>query len=277
MSSKIFFMEIFNEILKVNGKEIMVVYDISGTIWFKFKDILKILGYTAKINRLKEFNINKNNITNYDKINILLTSNKPENMQRKSKFINESGLYELLTVAKKPIAKIFMDKYFSEIMPEIRKNGQYKLNETDRNKLIRINKNLEKDKLILINNQRNIIYPIGYALYIITRVVHNKKHYKLGFTSNLNKRLKVYNTSSPNKFFYNFYIMVNNNQIDTCIKKILKNDEYIKNKEYYLIKLKRILKFINSCDPTLNKICCGYCLKCYTFEKIHYHKCKYIN
>ena len=29
-------------------------------------------------------------------------------------------------------------------------------------------------------------------------------------------------------------------------------------------------------DKSLNKICCGYCLKCYSFKKIKLHKCKYI-
>ena len=30
------------------------------------------------------------------------------------------------------------------------------------------------------------------------------------------------------------------------------------------------------CDESLNKICCGYCLKCYNFTKIKLHKCKYL-
>ncbi len=48
----------------------------------------------------------------------------------------------------------------------------------------------------------------------------------------------------------------------------------IENKEYYLAKLSRILQFIHSCEKSLNKICCGYCLKCYKFNKIKQHKCK---
>ncbi len=71
--------------------------------------------------------------------------------------------------------------------------------------------------------------------------------------------------------------MVEDKSIDNCIKNIMKNDEFIKNKEYYLTKLNRILKFINSCDKSLEYICCGYCLKCYNFNKIKQHKCKYSN
>ena len=36
---------------------------------------------------------------------------------------------------------------------------------------------------------------------------NNKKYYKIGITGNLNKRLKVYNTSQPNKIFYDYFII----------------------------------------------------------------------
>ena len=144
------------------------------------------------------------------------------------------------------------------------------------------------------NNLRNIVYPKGNAIYLISKIVreraealsprletpsvsnvHNKKYYKIGITGDLNKRLKVYNTAYPNKIYYNYFIMVKSKSIDNCMKNIMKNNEFIKNKEYYLAKLSRILEFIKSCDLNLDNICCGYCLKCYKFSKIKLHKCKY--
>ena len=196
-------------------------------------------------------------------------------MQKTSKFINESGLYELLSKSTKPLARTFMDKYFTDIMPEIRKNGQYILSKLDKNKTNEINKELKQENIELKNNLRNIVYPKGNAIYLISKIVHHKKYYKIGFTKNLNKRLKVYNTGLPNKIHYNYFIMVKSKHIDSCMKNIMKNNEFIKNKEYYLAKLSRILEFIKSCDIKLDKICCGYCLKCYRFNKIKLHKCKY--
>jgi hypothetical protein len=64
--------------------------------------------------------------------------------------------------------------------------------------------------------------------------------------------------------------------IDICIKNILHNEEFIKNKEYYKSSLNKILKFIKICNQKINKICCGYCLKCYKLDDISNHKCKYI-
>jgi hypothetical protein len=70
--------------------------------------------------------------------------------------------------------------------------------------------------------------------------------------------------------------MVNDESIDRCIKNIMHNEEFIRNKEYYKSSLAKILRFIKSCDKRINEICCGYCLKCYNFENITLHKCKYL-
>jgi hypothetical protein len=64
--------------------------------------------------------------------------------------------------------------------------------------------------------------------------------------------------------------------IDKCIKNVLKNKEFIKNKEHYVINTKQIIKVINKCDERIKSICCGYCLKCKKLETIIKHKCKYL-
>lgn len=48
----------------------MIVYDIDGNIWFKYKDILRALGYTASLKHLKNFNINKMYIIRYNKLKV---------------------------------------------------------------------------------------------------------------------------------------------------------------------------------------------------------------
>jgi prophage antirepressor-like protein len=42
-----FFMDVFNKLLKINDKTIMIIFDVNGNIWFKFRDLLKALGYTS--------------------------------------------------------------------------------------------------------------------------------------------------------------------------------------------------------------------------------------
>jgi hypothetical protein len=139
-------------------------------------------------------------------------------------------------------------------------------------------KDLDKHKQnnkILLNNQRKIKYPIGNALYIFYKNKDNNKYYKLGYTKNLNTRLTTYNTGLLNKILYDYYILVDNNTIDKCTKKLLENTQYIKNKEYYSISLTKIINFIKSCDGNIDTICCGYCNKCILYNKISSHNCKY--
>jgi len=273
-------MDIFNDILKINDTNVIIIYDIDGNIWFGLRDILKVIGYRSLENAMATIYIDKKNKKYYNKIDSYGQLEGSKNMLKPNKiFINESGLYEILSKTSKPLAKIFMDKYFTDIMPTIRKTGSYKLHKSDKLKLDKVNKKLNSIKQSnksLTNNQRNIIYPIGYALYVITKIINKKKYYKIGYTKNLNKRLKVYNTGEPNKILFNYYLIVKDKKIDSCIKKIMKNEEFIKNKEYYMTTLNKILKFISKCDKTLNKINCGYCLELYDFDNIKDHKCKYI-
>ena len=89
-----------------------------------------------------------------------------------TRFINEYGLYILLTNSKKKLAVNFRNELFSNIIPQIRKTGTYSINKNKQNKLNKLNKlnnrlhQLEESNKNLKNNQKNIIYPIGSALYI---------------------------------------------------------------------------------------------------------------
>ena len=67
---EVFFMEIFNEILKLNDNIIVIVYDKNGDIWFKYKDILRALGYKSSTNQSNIININKKHISSYYKLKV---------------------------------------------------------------------------------------------------------------------------------------------------------------------------------------------------------------
>lgn len=50
--------------------------------------------------------------------------------QRKTSFINEPNLYRIIFRSEKPIAKEFQNWVFEEVLPQIRKTGQYSQNST---------------------------------------------------------------------------------------------------------------------------------------------------
>ena len=262
--------DVFNNLLKYNQTEIFIIVDKNNQIWFKLKDIVKLLGYNDHSRTVSRINIS--NKFKFKDIKVLPSMAIPLNSQPSTIFIDEAGLYKLLTNSRKELAQKFRDEVFTNILPTIRKTGKY--NVENKNKL----KELNKEIIDLKNNQRNIKYPIGKAIYIIKKVINTKKYYKLGRTKDLNKRLKVYNTGNPNKTLYTYCCLIKDDSIDKCIKTIFKNKEFIKNKEYYVTNIKQIINVINKCDKRIKKLCCGYCLKCMNLESIttHKHKCKYI-
>lgn len=194
-----FFLDIFNNLIKYNEKEIFITIDTFNNIWFKMKDIFIVLGYNNARKAVQNMKVNENYKTKYKNISLYPSRGTSSyNINKNTIFINESGLYQLLSLSTKPLANKFKDELFTSIMPQIRKNGKYIMDENNKTKLNKINQKLQeikKDNIDLLNNQRNIIYPKGRALYIIIIIKNNKKYYKIGYTKDLNNRLKVYNTS----------------------------------------------------------------------------------
>jgi prophage antirepressor-like protein len=68
-----FFLDIFNQLLKINEQNIFIIIDIDNNIWFKFKDLLKVLGYTSTLKQSNIFNINNEYIKNFTEIPLLKT------------------------------------------------------------------------------------------------------------------------------------------------------------------------------------------------------------
>ena len=157
---EIFFMGIFDNIIKCNNKEILIIYNKEGEIWFKMINILIILDYDVKKAKNRII-INEANKKRFNEINdIRGTYMSP--IHPNTYFINEAGLYQLLTKSAKPIAKDFMNKYFTDIMPTIRKTGKYIMKEEDKEKLDKINTKLNnyKKELEYYSNKYSLFFSI---------------------------------------------------------------------------------------------------------------------
>ncbi len=161
--------DVFNNLLKYNEQEIFIVVDKNNQIWFKLKDILKLLGYKNLKKALYSSFIDDKNKKKYSSLKVYPSRGTPVmNLQPNAIFIDESGLYKLLTNSKKDLAQKFRDDVFSNILPSIRKTGKYNID--DKYKI----KELNKEIIDLKNNQRNIKYPIGKAIYVIKKIIYKK-------------------------------------------------------------------------------------------------------
>ena len=122
---KTFFLDIFNQIFKVNDVEIMMIFDINGKVWFGLRDIIKVLKYSNLEKAITKIKISKFNKKPYDKIKPhpggvgSLITIKPHKI-----FINETGLYEVLLKSSMPIAEAFTYKLLTEIIRYVIKKSK---------------------------------------------------------------------------------------------------------------------------------------------------------
>jgi len=226
---KIFFMDIFNNILKYNDKEILIIFDKEGNDWFGLKSLLVILGYTANLNKITRININAKNINFYNKIKVYPWIDVPSNFQKNTKFINESGLYELLTKSNKALAKVFIHKYFTEIMPTIRKTGKYILGKEDKEQLDKLNNKLSNYKKELDYYSKKYNFEPsenGYFYIKIKKMIIDGKKvicYKIDLTKNFSERISVYKIGDfEKKFISVISVNIDAKTLEVCVKNKLK-------------------------------------------------------
>lgn len=94
------------------------VVENSGEPWFVGKDIATILGYAKPENAIA------NHVDGEDKTSTLIQGSG-SNYKSKAILINESGLYSLILSSKLLQAKAFKRWVTSEVLPAIRKHGNY--------------------------------------------------------------------------------------------------------------------------------------------------------
>jgi prophage antirepressor-like protein len=89
---------------------------IKGDPWFVAGDVCEVLGLENVSHALSR--IKKDNIISSDVIDSI-------GRQRKTKIVNESGLYRLIFQSRKPEAERFTDWVTGGVLPQIRKTGRY--------------------------------------------------------------------------------------------------------------------------------------------------------
>lgn len=93
---------------------------IDGEPWFVGKDVAEVLGYSNSRDALAK------RVDEEDKLDGVAICDSI-GREQKPVLINESGLYGLILSSKLPNAKKFKHWVTSEVLPSIRKTGQYQM------------------------------------------------------------------------------------------------------------------------------------------------------
>ena len=124
---------------------------INDAPWFVGKDVADILGYTNTPKAIRDHVDIEDKLTE----RIVLSGQNREVI-----FINESGLYSLILLSKMPNAKKFKHWVTSEVLPSIRKNGVYAVDELLDNPEVAIKaftalkEEREKNRMLQEDNER---------------------------------------------------------------------------------------------------------------------------
>ena len=118
--------DIYQNIININGNKILVLIDKNNKIWFTLRQIFSLLEYKNIKQEIKRIEVNENEILSLNELlKIVHIENKIEynNMQPHMKMISESGLYMLLDKSKKPKAIELKRILYTEVLPSIRQTG----------------------------------------------------------------------------------------------------------------------------------------------------------
>jgi len=145
-------------------KKIRIINNTNNEIWFVNKDGCDILGIKNHNDAISGLDEDEKGVGKTDTLG---------GVQGMS-IISESGLYKLIFQSKKPNAKIFTKWVTSELLPSLRKNGQYGINKLEQTAHA-IHKDIE-----VLSNEVNTLHLFLSAIpeYIDTMIYALEKlHY----------------------------------------------------------------------------------------------------
>lgn len=237
--------------IKYNNYIINVIIDVNHEIWFHAKHSAIALGYADPRGAIRK-HVDKKSITQI------------RNIKHKSKikshpqtlYLSEGGLYRLILSSRLPKAKKFSEWITHDVLPSIRKYGFYKLKKQYEEKqtelleklnyMVKENENMKKE----LKKEK---FPDGGLVYAIDYSDDNNEIYRIGMTSNMNMRKKIYNSHSLYK--RNVPIMKEAKcpiKLEYCIRGMLYEYRYRNKKDFYICKLKEIKKAFKICSNSID-------------------------
>ena len=222
--------DIYQNIIDINGNKILVLIDNDNKIWFSLRQIFKILEYKNVRIEIQRIEIDDKEILTLETLMKNIPSKNHieyDNYIRSyMKMISEVGLFMLLDKSKKPKAIELKKILYTKVLPSIRKTGEYKVGKEDKLKLKKLTKKLhliQKEQSIRNTTTKKYTNTTGKGfIYVLNAKTlkrgKEKKCYKLGYATSLNKRLDTYKTGHPDiELVHQENINVNKKQLEKCV------------------------------------------------------------
>ena len=262
--------DIYQNIIDINGHKILVLIDTDNKIWFSLRQIFKILEYKNVRIEIQRIEIDDKEILTLEKLMKHIPSQNHieyDNYIRSyMKMISEVGLFMLLDKSKKPKALELKKILYTKVLPSIRKTGDYKSDKADKLKFKKLTKKLEliqkEQTMKKLTSKKYTDYKNssgkGFIYVLKVKTLRSGKEnqcLKLGYATNLNKRLDTYKTGHPDiELVHQENVNVNKKQLEKCVlnlnimKRLSTKNEIICDSS-----LKDIINEIQDCKKLLVK------------------------
>jgi excisionase family DNA binding protein len=170
---------------------------------FVAKDVAEMLGYKDTKKAIDDHVDTDDKLTyQQSKVNKGGVSPPLFTLQDNTILITESGLYSLILRSKLKSAKDFKRWITKEVLPSIRKKGEYVI-EDYKKKLEEKEKRVKYLENKYLHHLPRVQYPVAFVVYMITSAENKKNRtYIMGKTTNLTTRLSTYNKTCEHEVVY---------------------------------------------------------------------------
>ena len=247
--------------INFNEKTIRIVGTCDNPLFVAI-DICKILGLKNVTDTLRSLPEKWKQICDLENSEVTSTARRIQGLN----CINEAGLYKLIMRSNKSIAQKFQEVVCEEILPSLRKTGEFKLQSIidEKNKEID-EKNKEIDekakfykKQIDIETIKTENLKAKYECFYYRKLYNEKfsiencvyiigfseipDRFKIGCTNNLNQRLQDYNTEMPYEpIVYCVKYISNHKLVEKVLHHTLRKFRIFNSKEWFKSDDKNIL------------------------------------
>ena len=115
---------------------------------------------------------------------------------------------------------------------------------------------LEENKL-LKHDLNSEVFPLGGIVYIIDL---QNGYFKIGVTSDLNKRVKVYTTGKIHKEKIAFWMETKTKKsLEGCVKSVLLRFALNEKREIFMVPMEDIIETIQRCTRSIMAVSCSIC------------------
>ena len=234
-----------DETINFNKETIRIIGTFDKPL-FVAKDICKILELSNVTETLRSLPEKWKQIADLSISEVSFSGGNGIRKMQKMNCITESGLYKLIMRSNKPIAQKFQEVVCEDILPTLRKKGEYKIQS-----IIDKNKELEEEKLRLENEKNKIEeekkikeeelnkknkeikqlhtlvkkkarkrYSYSHCVYIISNP-DIKNYYKIGITGDRNQRLDALAPGAPRPYKIEYSRELQNAKEEIAIESLL--------------------------------------------------------